>query len=630
MAEDFSRLAREILDKVGGEKNVAQVTHCMTRLRFNLKDESKAAPDDEVKAVKGVLGVVRSGGQFQVIIGQTVNKVYEEVTKIGGFGSGMEAAPVKEKEKLTPKKIGMNILNYLSGSLTPLIPVIIAAAMVKTLLAVLGPSMFGLVQEGDNLYTLLTFVGDAGFYFLPILIGYTASIKMGLNPAMGMFMGAILVHPTMVQMATDGVTGFTVYGIPMSVQNYSSSVIPIILSVWIMSYVYKFLNDKLSPALRTIFAPTITVFVMLPVSLCLLAPLGSIIGQYISAGLLKFGSVGGFIAVAVIAAIWEYMVMSGMHIVLVVTMMTMIMQNGSESLVSPAASCATMAAVGMALGAALRMKDKEEKAMGIGFFVSGILGGVTEPALYGVGFKYKKPLIGMMVGGAVGGLYAGITHVAVYGMGATNFLMIMTYAGGGTANLVNGTISLVLSLVVGAAATYILGLGDKPDAAARVEEHKQTESATEGSDIISACISGKVIPSSEIKDETFSSGMMGLGIGIIPSEDTIVAPCDAEVTTVMEESKHAVGLVLPNGAELLIHEGLDTVGLKGEGFELFVKEGQKVKKGDKLIRFNRNVIKNKGLDDVCVVLLTNSDDYPDAEYHSGGQAEAGRTAVITF
>lgn len=630
MAADFSKLAREILDKVGGEKNVAQVTHCMTRLRFNLKDESKAAPEDEVKAVKGVLGVVRSGGQYQVIIGQTVNKVYDEVMKIGGFSSGTDTNLVKEKEKLTPKKVGMNILNYLSGSLTPLIPVIIAAAMVKTLLAVLGPSMLGVVQEGDNLYTLLTFVGDAGFYFLPILIGYTASIKMGLNPAMGMFMGAILVHPTMIQMATEGVTGFTVYGIPMSVQNYSSSVIPIILSVWIMSYIYKFLNDKLPAALRTIFAPTITIFVMLPVSLCLLAPLGSIIGQYISAGLLSFGSVGGFIAVAVIAAIWEYLVMSGMHIVMVVTMMTMIMQNGSESLVSPAASCATMAAVGMALGAALRMKDKEEKAMGIGFFVSGILGGVTEPALYGVGFKYKKPLIGMMIGGAVGGLYAGITHVAVYGMGATNFLMIMTYAGGGSANLINGTISLVLSLVVGAAATYVLGLGEKPEAADQTEENKRSESTVEDQSVISACISGKVIPASEIKDETFSSGMMGLGIGIIPSEDTIVAPCDAEVTTVIEESKHAVGLVLANGAELLIHEGLDTVSLKGEGFELFVKEGQKVKKGDKLIRFDQNMIKKKGYDDVCVILLTNSDDYPNAVYHSDGQAKAGETAVITF
>ena len=268
--------------------------------------------------------------------------------------------------------------------------------------------------------------------------------------------------------------------------------------------------------------------------------------------------------------------------------------------------------------------------MGIGFFVSGILGGVTEPALYGVGFKYKKPLIGMMIGGAVGGLYAGITHVAVYGVGATNFLMIMTYAGGGNANLINGAISLVLSLVAGAAATYFLGLGEKPEAAGQIGENKRPESDVEDQGVISACISGKVIPASEIKDETFSSGMMGLGVGIIPSEDTIVAPCDAEVSTVIEESKHAVGLTLANGVELLIHEGLDTVNLKGEGFELFVKEGQKVKKGDKLIRFDRNVIKKNGYDDVCVVLLTNSDDYPDAVYHSDGQARAGETAVITF
>lgn len=627
MAQDFNTLARTILDKVGGEKNVAQVTHCMTRLRFNLKDESKAVPDDEMKAVKGVLGVVRSGGQYQVIIGQTVNKVYEEVNKLGSFGGGVPVEKVKEK--LTLKKIGMNILNYLAGSLTPLIPVIIAAAMVKTVLAVIGPSMLGLVHEGDNLYTLLTFVGDAGFYFLPILIGYTASIKMGMNPAMGMFMGAILVHPTLVQMATEGVTGFTVYGIPMAVQNYSSSVLPIILSVWVMSYIFKFLNDKLSPALRTIFAPTLTVFIMLPISLCGLAPLGGMIGEYISKGLLAFGSVGGFVAVAVIAAVWEYLVMSGMHIVLVVTMMTMIMQNGSEALVSPAASCATMAAVGMALGAALRMKDEEERAMGIGYFVSGILGGVTEPALYGVGFKYKRPLIGMMIGGALGGLYAGLTHVAVYGMGATNFLMAMTFAGGGTANLVNGIISLVIALVGAAAATYALGLGKDASAEAQTSEQAQIAEASDVTEV-SACISGKVIPASEIKDETFSSGMMGLGVGIVPAGDTIVAPCDAVVSTVMADSKHAVGLTLSNGVELLIHEGLDTVGLNGEGFELFVTEGQKVKKGDRLIRFDSEVIKGKGLDDVCVVLVTNSDDYPNAQYHSGIQARSGETAIITF
>lgn len=458
MAQDFKELASTILEKVGGQENVLQVTHCMTRLRFNLKDEKKAVSDDEVKEIKGVLGVVHSGGQYQVIIGQTVNKVYEEINKLGNF-SGAEAKPV-EKEKLTLKKIGMNILNYMAGSLTPLIPVIISAAMIKTILAVIGPSMLGLVDESSSLYTLFTLVGDAGFYFLPILLGYTASIKMGLNPGMGMFMGAILIHPTLTSMAAAGVTGFTVYGIPMTIQNYSSSVLPIILSVWIMSYIYKFFNNRLPASLRTIFAPTLTVLIMLPVSLCALAPLGGAIGAIISRGLLAFGNVGGFIAIAVIAALWEYLVMSGMHIVLVVMMMTILMQNGCEGLVSPAACCATMSAVGMALGAALKIKDKEEKSMAIGYFVSGILGGVTEPALYGVGFKYKKPFIGMMIGGALGGLYAGLTHVAVYGLGATNFLMVMTYAGGGTANLVNGTISMVIALVGSAVATYMLGLGN--------------------------------------------------------------------------------------------------------------------------------------------------------------------------
>ena len=634
---DNRKIAEDVLKAVGGSENVAHATHCMTRLRLNLKDDS-IPNDEQVKKIPGVLGVARSGGQYQVIIGQNVPKVYKEVLTMGvsaaATGSSGEGGE-KPKEKLTLKGVGMNILNYLAGSLTPLIPILIGAAMFKTILSIFGPDMLGLFSAESDLFKLFDFVYDAGFYFLPIYVGYTAATKIGASPILGMFMGGILLAPDFLAMAAaEEVTKFTVFGIPAYLTDYSQSVIPIILSVWAMSYVEKFLKKHIPDALSTIFVPFLTILIMLPISLCLLAPLGAYVGLYVSTALISFGNVGGFIAVAVIAAIWEFLVMSGMHVVMVVTVLNIYMTTGYETVIWPAALCATAATFGIALGAFLRIRDKEEKSLSLGYFISGIVGGVTEPALYGIGLKYKKPLIALMIGGAVGGLYVGLTHSYMYGLGATNFLMILSFSGGSTANFINGTIGCVISMLAAAAATYMIGF-DKNDPVVTgiaASDDDASDSSAEAADIaeVSACISGQVIPASEIKDEVFSTGMMGAGVGIVPDEEVIVAPCSAVVSSVMEESKHAVGLTLANGAEILIHEGLDTVGLNGQGFELYVKEGDKVRKGQKLIRFDKKLLAEKGLDATTVFLLTNSDEYPDAKFETGMKAEAGNTVVLKF
>ncbi len=636
---DNRKIAQDVLEAVGGSANVAHAAHCMTRLRLNLKDDS--IPDDEkVKKIPGVLGVARSGGQYQVIIGQNVPKVYKEVLTMGvsavAAGAG-GADGDKPREKLTLKGVGMNILNYLAGSLTPLIPILIGAAMFKTILSIFGPDMLGLFSAESDLFKLFDFVYDAGFYFLPIYVGYTAASKIGASPILGMFMGGILLTPDFMAMAAaEEVTKFTVFGIPAYLTDYSQSVIPIILSVWAMSYVEKFLKKHIPDALSTIFVPFLTILIMLPISLCLLAPLGAYVGLYVSTALISFGNVGGFIAVAVIAAIWEFLVMSGMHVVMVVTVLNIYMTTGYETVIWPAALCATAATFGIALGAFLRIRDKEEKSLSLGYFISGIVGGVTEPALYGIGLKYKKPLIALMIGGAAGGLYVGLTHSYMYGLGATNFLMILSFSGSSTANFINGTIGCIISLLAAAAATYMIGF-DRNDPAVTGISAADDAGDADTSDItgeniaeVSACISGQVIPAGEINDQVFSTGMMGKGVGIVPDEDVIVAPCSALVSSVMEESKHAVGLTLANGAEILIHEGLDTVGLNGQGFELFVKEGDRVRRGQKLIRFDRKLLAEKGLDATTVFLLTNSDEYPDAVFVTGMKAEAGNTAVLKF
>lgn len=450
------QIAADVLRAVGGKENVKAVAHCMTRLRFNLKDD-KIPDQEEVKKIPGVLGIAVSGGQFQIIVGQNVPKVYDEICKLGGFTA---QAAIDEnldgpKEPLTLKKIGSNIMSYLSGSMTPLIPVMLAAAMFKTVLVLCGPDMLNLFSAESNMYILMDFLYDAFYYFLPIFVGYTAAVKLKVNPGLGLYAGAILVVPDFVALA--GTEGFTVYGIPCITNNYSQSLLPILLSMAVLSYIYKFFKKVVPDALSTIFTPFLTMVVMVPIELCLLAPVGSIVGDWLGNALLAFGNVGGFIAVAVVAAAWEFLVMTGMHSALIMFAITCMMSNGYDNFVLVAGGCATWAAFGMALGAFLRLKDKSEKSLALSYFVAGILGGVTEPVLYGIGFKYKRPFIALALGGAVGGLYAGITHVTTYVMGATNFLSLTAFVAGGTGNLVNGTIASVLAMVATAVFTYLFG-----------------------------------------------------------------------------------------------------------------------------------------------------------------------------
>lgn len=454
---DNKKIAEDVLKAVGGKDNVAQVTHCMTRLRLNLKDQG-IPNDDEVKKINGVLGVARSGGQYQIIIGQNVPKVYAEVCNIGGFAAkaDTEESHNGPKEKLTPKSIGMGIMDVLAGSLTPVIPVILAASFFKILLAVLGPSILGVLSPESDLYTLFTFVGDAGYYFFPLLVGYTAAKKMDVSPVMGIFMGGIMLHPTMVQMATEE-TAFTVYGIPCSVQNYASTLLPIILSIWAMSYVERFLKKIIPDTLKIMFVPVLTIAIMLPVSLCALGPAGAFLGQYICNALIAFGNTFGFVGSAVIGAMWQFLVMTGMHHVLIAQMIFMVGEVGYDSVIVLGAASSSLSVFGMCLGTALALRDKEEKSLGFGYAVSSLVGGVTEPGIYGIGIRYRKPLIGMMAGGFAGGLYAGLMGVKAFLVPPNaSFLALSAYMGESTANIVNGFISAALSIIVAAVVSYVL------------------------------------------------------------------------------------------------------------------------------------------------------------------------------
>lgn len=455
------QIAADILKAIGGGENVTFATHCMTRLRLNFKDES-LVNDDEVKAIDGVIGVAKSGGQYQIIIGQNVSKVYPFFCEQGGIA--MQAAVDENvdapKEKLTLKSVGGAIMNYVSGSVVQMIPLLIVAGLCKALLAIVGPDLLGIAGPESGLYITLDFLYDAGFYFFPIYLGYTAASKLKASPILGLMLGGILLAPDFMAMAG---TQFKLFGfLPCTAANYSSTLIPILLSVWVMSIVEKYVK-KISPeALSTMMVPFLTIMVMVPLELCILAPLGSFLSNYLSIIIMAISAVG-FLSSAVLGAVWQFVVITGMHMPLLMIGVNSITTAGVDYAILPAAFVSCFAGFGMAFGGFLRIKNKKEKSMALSYFLSGIFGGINEPVLYGLGLKYKKPLIGMVIGGFCGGLYFGLTHVGYYAFGASNFLLVLSFIGGGNnASFINGIIGCVIAFVVATAVTFIFGF-DKND-----------------------------------------------------------------------------------------------------------------------------------------------------------------------
>lgn len=460
--EKYLELAENVISMVGGKENVSFFTHCITRLRFNLKDQS-LVKEEEIKNLENVVGVQWSGEQLQIIIGQEVDEAYKLICEKSGIQT-QEAVNenLDEKKDHSLKEIGNAILSGLSGCLTPIIPILIVSAMFKTLIAVFGPNMLNVMPETSDLYVLFNFVGDAAFYFLPVAVGYTSAKKFGVNPVMGILMGAILIHPTFSGMAANG-DSFTIFGIPCLVQNYTSSIFPAILSVWVMSYVEKFFNKHTPSVLKAVFAPFLTILVMLPLAFCILGPAGHFLGKYISEFFLWMGNSGGILkvlAIAIVAALWQYLVMSGMHWLLITTTMVVMAETGQESFVL-AASCSAFTVGGMCFGAFLKQKDPGKKSMSLSYIVAQMIGGITEPGLYGIGLQYKKPLLGMMAGGFAGGLYAGIMNLTAYQIVPVgNFLSLLDFVGGSNMNFINGIIAAVIAFVVAAAVTYLIGFDE--------------------------------------------------------------------------------------------------------------------------------------------------------------------------
>ncbi|MDA7027635.1 beta-glucoside-specific PTS transporter subunit IIABC [Bacillus sp. CLL-7-23] len=594
MSKKYEKLAQDIARKIGGSENVSTFTHCMTRLRFALNDNKKADREG-IEALDGVINVIESGGQFQVVIGTHVEEVYEEVMKhvqplANGEIKSSENAKVGRLDKL---------IDFVSGTFSPIVPAIAGAGMIKALLALL--LLFHLVSRESQTYYVISFIADAAFYFLPFLLAYSAANKLKCNPVLATVSAGILLHPNLTQLITAG-KGVEVFGIPMKLVSYGSSVIPIILIVWVQSHIERLVRKIIPDAIKIIFVPMITILFTGIIALTALGPLGSFVGDYMAKGFELLGSYGGWLVIFLVATLWPLLVMFGIHHSIVPLSLAQITTLGYENILGPGAIISNISQGVAALVVGWRTKDKSLKLIANSSGITALMG-ITEPALYGVTLPKKYPLIASMIGGASGGLYAGLMGVSRYATGASGIPAIPLYIGENIWNLYNILIALVITAIVTVVVTYFLSLKYEKDTSEQKGNIKEIKDS-----VVANPIKGQIVPLSDVKDEAFASETMGKGVAIEPSEGKVIAPFNGKVILLFP-TKHAIGLLSDDGVEILIHVGLNTVELNGECFEAHVEQGQRITRGQILLTFDLEKIKQAGYVTQTPIIVTNSHNY---------------------
>lgn len=569
---DYENTAKKILQRVGGKDNVINLVHCMTRLRFTLKDES-IVDDEAVKKTKGVMGIMKKGGQYQIIIGNDVGNVFNELNKFGNFSNEVKEVPAKSNEK---KNIFTMLMDTISGIMAPVIPAIIGAAMIKVLLTLLP--MIGVLSTNGQTYQLLSVIGDGAFFFMPVLIAISASKKFGTNMYYAASIALIMLHPNLITlMNTAHDAGQTVKFlkyIPVTYASYSYSVIPIILAVYSLRYVERFV-DKITPVVtKNFLKPMLVVLIEAPIALIILGPLGAICGNGLSTVVYAIHDKLGFIAIGLVAGVYPFVVMAGMHHAFTPIKLGMIATTGYENFICIGELCSNMAQGAASLAVALRSKNKDFKQIAGSSAFSALFAGITEPALYGVTLRLKRPMLGACIGGAVGGLVGGFFQMKCFGI-----------------------------------ATLIIGFEDIVDEDDDLDFVEESNAQLLDNEIsITSPVEGKVIPLTEVKDPTFSQEILGKGAAIIPEKGVVYAPFDGKVDAVFETG-HALGLVSEDGVELLVHVGIDTVNLKGKYFTPKKKSGDTMKKGDILLEFDIDKIKANGYDVTTPIIISNTEQF---------------------
>lgn len=460
--KNYEEMSKQILDLVGDKKNVIVFTHCVTRLRFTVKDKSLVRKED-IEKMGGVAGTQWLGEQFQIIVGTQVDDIYKVLCRIGGFE---EIDPINEnldgdikKGKFSPKDLGNKILAYISPTMTSIIPIMMGACMCKTIATLLGPGIMNIISDTNDLYIVLDFLYDAFFYFVPVFLGYSAAKTLNLNPTYGIYLGTMILVPDFMALVGERET-ISVFGLPAPVASYASSFLPVIIGVWIMSYVVKLLNRYIPDVLKAILVPVLAIVIMTPVMYVVCAPLGTYVGNIVGNFFIALSQSNVAIRIfgaVLLSIVMPYMVLCGMHGALVNFAIMSFMTNGFEAFLMPIMLGYNFAVFGVTLGAALKLKKAENKSLAMGYFASGILGSITEPCLYGVILKYKNAMKALLIASVAFGLIVGIFGPVYYVMSsATVFTFWVPWVQGGTANMIAGNAMMLIALIAGTAAGYVV------------------------------------------------------------------------------------------------------------------------------------------------------------------------------
>ncbi|MTK09776.1 MAG: PTS beta-glucoside transporter subunit IIABC [Hungatella sp.] len=613
MANKYDGLARIIIQNVGGKENISSLEHCFTRLRFKLKDESKANTE-MLKSTDGIVNVLQSGGQYQIVIGTHVPQVYEVVMEKAHIEKQLETEGVTEQRNKGIKGLFNSFISTVSGVFLPVIGLLCACGMMKGILVILIAT--GLLTTTDGTYVIFSAVGDCIFYFFPVFLGYTSAKKFKVNEFVGMAIGTTMIYPTIISAmggnaisvlfsgtAFESNVYLTFLKVPVILNKYTSTVIPVILAVWVASKVEKFAKKIVPDVIKSFGVPLVTLAITMPITFIVVGPaatwLADLIGMLVQA-LYIFNPI---IYGAFIGGFWQIFVMFGIHQGLIPIVINNLATLQYDTIFA-ATSTAAFTQVAILIAIMIKTKNKKLKTTSISAFFSGLFG-ITEPAIYGVTLPLKTPFIISCISSAIGGALAiglGVKYYTMGGQGIFSFLCYINPNG----NAARDVLMSVIAVLVAMAISFILTLIFFKD---KTEEKNVRPVINNDNKVeLGSPIAGKILALSEVKDETFSSGLMGRGLAIEPTEGKIVAPADGVLTSLFPTG-HAMGITTNDGTELLIHVGIDTVKLEGKYFNLKAKQGDEIKKGQTLVEFDIDGIKNAGYSIITPVIISNGNNY---------------------
>jgi PTS system, beta-glucoside-specific, IIABC component len=610
---DYKQDAQKIIHALGGKSNIKRVFHCMTRVRVYVKNE-KLVDAESIAKLPEVAGTTWNNEQFQIIVGTYVGGIYDALVDLGVPNDDVDTSDMTSNSN--NGTIMSKIVEAITGCMTPLIPALTAAGMIKVVLALC--TTFNWVSQTSSTFQVISFMADAMYYFLPFFVAANAAKVFRVNQSLALLIAGVFLHPNFVKMMAAKAP-ILFFGAPVYKYDYSYSVIPILLMVWLMSYISKF-SKKVSPdIIRLIMEPTLTIVVSAPLALLIVGPIGGVIGEGLAI-VIKFLSAHlGFVIVGLLAAAFPYIVMTGMHHALTPIGLNAV-ATGGDTLIFVSQVCSNVAQAGAALAVAVKSKNKNMKQLGSATGISALMG-ITEPALYGVTLKLKKPLLAATIAAGVGGIIGGILQVTLY-IPQNCLLALPAFIGGKKPwiNFAFGSLMILVSFVMAFILTLVFGFKENQQSVKNAKKSVNTADAViiEKPATVSAPVEGQLESLTSVPDRTFSEKMMGDGVAINPSNGVVRAPADATVISIMD-TKHGIILQLKNGAQILIHIGLDTVNLKGKYFESTVKNGDKVKKGDILIRFDKKQILAAGYNLITPIIVLNTSAYNKIQMEDKGE-----------